>query len=75
LGARRDRRPSADIPRASLHERRHVDKKAKSPIPQKTEPPKTGNVRERGRVGDTMIGGNEENQAFVKGTIEPNTKK
>lgn len=52
-----------------------MDKKAKSPIPEKIEQPKEGNVRERGRVGDTMIGGTEENQAFVKGTIEPPAKK
>lgn len=55
-----------------------MDKKAKAPIPtkpQRVDEQKEGNVRERGRVGDTMIGGTEENRAFVKGTIEPTDKK
>jgi hypothetical protein len=52
-----------------------MDKKGKSPLPQKTNPPKTGNVRERGRVGDSMISDNKENVDFVKGTIEPEVKK
>lgn len=64
--------------RGPLRERRQMDKKAKSPIPPKpqvVEEKKEGNVRERGLVGDTMIGGTEENRAFVKGTVDPTTKK